>query len=707
MTGLIADNFNTYGACAIDAVVSGTYGLYAEASRCSIEIPAWEENGEYWLKTLFGSGSGFRRVHGAGLTSIGAFMRPYFPVLPNESNRVKVCEFRTGANTQIMAMRLTTDGNLECYNSADTLVAQTSAPCISAATLHKIQVQCVFHASAGTIEVRVDGVAKITATGLVLAGTSTQFFMGHRGPISGDDTTTFWVKDYAVYSLTGTYNSSWPAIAGVTQIYMDEDTATAGWTPRPREIIEAGVLYNQGSGAVLDCGVDSDYDIGNGDFTLETFVRFSTLPTGANFATILGKWSASTSQRSYRLVKYGPSTNQGRLQFEITTDGTLGTLVTVFSGVWAPEIGTIYNVCVTRTSGVTRLFIDGVQVGNNITDANTYFAANAKFTLAGEMSGVSTTVLANSSLDGILDETRFTNGVGRYTAGYTVTVTPYPTSSPADPDFADVVLLISYDEAIEDLSNAAQTLVARGSCARLVPDDGDFAYQTLDPSAPILDRFLEASLTSATGILTITANPSNAQTVTLGAQVYTFNTVLGAAGSVLIGVTAAASLQNLVAAINAGAGAGVVYGTGTVQNAAASGAIGPTDDQVTATAITPGTAGNSIVSTETLTAGAWTAATLTGGADIPGPTVFGMQSLPPRVTGVRWLEARYLGFLSGGSGSVRQSFGVSGVYDNGADTALSTAPVNKFDVFERDPNAVTALTPTAVNNGTWKIDRTA
>lgn len=63
-----------------------------------------------------------------------------------------------------------------------------------------------------------------------------------------------------------------------------------------------------------------------------------------------------------------------------------------------------------------------------------------------------------------------------------------------------------------------------------------------------------------------TGNPSNTQTVTIAARVYTFNTVLGGANSILIGANSLETMQNLKAAINGDAGVGVTYGIGTAVN---------------------------------------------------------------------------------------------------------------------------------------------
>jgi len=62
-------------------------------------------------------------------------------------------------------------------------------------------------------------------------------------------------------------------------------------------------------------------------------------------------------------------------------------------------------------------------------------------------------------------------------------------------------------------------------------------------------------------------NPVAAQTVTIAGTVYTWRAAVAGAYDVLIGADGTTSAQNLYNAINAGAGAGTLYGTGTVANA--------------------------------------------------------------------------------------------------------------------------------------------
>lgn len=710
MSGLRTENFEAYGG-SLDRMLEGRIVDVGDGGigvpQTTLVIPSFETNNRHWL-SLAGRAAGIRNNLGGSFTEIGGFVEFYTPTLPQTNNRMFPLEFRNSSNETILKLRVTTDGNLQVANDDGTVVAATTTPCIVAGTAHRLQVQAVFHGSTGIVEVRLDGntTPVIDAENLDLPGTATQFFIGNN--TTPNPTAHSWFcKAYAIYSLEGVYNDDWPSIDGVALQWIDGDTDVDDLTPRPRQMIEAGILRVPGSGSVLDCASSAAYDLTHEDFTIETFARFATLPSGTQERTLLGKWSRSTSQRSYRLVKYGPDSNDGRLKFQYTTNGAEATLTDLIDVEWEPEIGRRYHLAVVREDGEARLYIDGRLYGVPVADATAFFSATAKFTVGGEMSGTGTTVLANSSTNGMFDEVRITNGVARYDANFTPPTEPFPRTLAGDPDFASVVLLLGFDESIVDESGTPKTVTARGSAARQTPADADAAYKSalLFDGSVIDDRFLEAALLPATGILTLSEIPLDTETVTLGAKTYTFVDTLGAANTVLIGATIEDCVSNLVAAINEGAGEGTVYGTGTEANEDALAAVGPSDTQLTATAILPGAAGNSITSTETLTEGAWSDTTLGGGADIPGPSEFLIQRLDPRITGVRWVEIVDRSWVSTGEGAREVTFVSEGDASPATEVSVTTSPTYRRVIVEEDPATEAGLTPTAINNGRIRIER--
>lgn len=112
---------------------------------------------------------------------------------------------------------------------------------------------------------------------------------------------------------------------------------------------------------------------------------------------------------------------------------------------------------------------------------------------------------------------------------------------------------------------------------------------------------------AATGTLTFTSTTSDTETVTIGTRVYEFDTdSTVTSGNVSVdisgGNSASQSVTALVAAINGDSDA-VVY------------AHDGAGDTVVVNAITPGTAGNSLASTQTCANATWGGATLSGGTD--------------------------------------------------------------------------------------------
>ena len=126
---------------------------------------------------------------------------------------------------------------------------------------------------------------------------------------------------------------------------------------------------------------------------------------------------------------------------------------------------------------------------------------------------------------------------------------------------------------------------------------------------------------AAIGTLTGTTIADN-NTVVIDGVTYTFQTSLSTgptvANEILVGPADTDSLDNLIAAINGAAGEGSLYGVGTVAQTQVSAKPGAGDTLIVE-ALTRGTAGNAITTTETLTAGGWGGGTLASGVN--GDTV--------------------------------------------------------------------------------------
>lgn len=176
------------------------------------------------------------------------------------------------------------------------------------------------------------------------------------------------------------------------------------------------------------------------------------------------------------------------------------------------------------------------------------------------------------------------------------------------------------DVVATDNADTTQKIVTR------IPGTASNAAATTTTASHL--SWADTTLGGGTGA----SNPGVApETVTIGGRAYSFVDVLSetnapaaaVADQVLFGADSAAALDNLKSAINASAGVGTTYSTGTVAHATVN-ATTNSDTEQTIAADTAGSAGNAITTTSVLANGSWGAATLAGGYDNLTITVKGV-----------------------------------------------------------------------------------
>jgi hypothetical protein len=124
-------------------------------------------------------------------------------------------------------------------------------------------------------------------------------------------------------------------------------------------------------------------------------------------------------------------------------------------------------------------------------------------------------------------------------------------------------------------------------------------------------------------VLTLTAQPTAADIVTIGSTVYAFQSTMASAFDVLIGDNITDSLDNLIAAVNLTGTAGTEYFAGTTEHPDA-GATVFTGLSMLVQSDDAGEDQNAIVTTTDITGATWSFATLNGANDvgIPQPLSF-------------------------------------------------------------------------------------
>lgn len=731
MTNLIVDGFAHYGIGAGNDVKNAMLsGAYADLSGFSgIGQLPWDlANTDLFLISpyLF---SGARRVLPVPASTLIVSMYYALSQLPLTDFTNPPITFRDVSNNIIAALTMRPTGAMRfgAAGGGGTQVDSSGPVVVSQTVTHLEILFTPGTGSNGVVTVVANGTTVITATGMTVPAHAAIAQVTIGG--GGDPSAANYISNLIIRDTNGSFNN---AITGdrkvATLIVDDNDPAHQGWGNEPLHRFGNGILKvgpaaypggpsTQNAGVI--CGVTTDTNLGSLDYTVEGQFRFQRVPTGTDKAVFFSKWDETANQRSYELMLCGPSLNNGNIVFRRSTDGTAATVNNMISEPWAPVVGVYYHVCLERVSGITTLYIDGVPLGTGVADGTAYFAGSSHTAL-----GCETNSAAGVALTGLVgwnDEFRMTRASFRYGAPFTPPVAAFPRGPIDDAQWSDVMWLSGWDSAaVADESGFARALAALNGANAITPNDGGFAFQTINKNYANDDTFIEASFLFASGVYTQTSQPSNNETVTVGTKngstpaVYTFKTALTGGGTtpfeVLIGAALLDTLQNLVNAIIAGTGSGTLYGAGTTANFDVQ-AIPLPINQIQAIALLAGTGGNSIAVSTTAATGTWgvSVTTLSGGTDLPAYSQFVTQHLPNGASIVDSLTiVRRSWKTEAGDCSVQGSLvgGAGGVL-TGATITESTGPTLYHDTFEVDPdNPSNPLTPTAVLQAKLRIDRT-
>ena len=143
---------------------------------------------------------------------------------------------------------------------------------------------------------------------------------------------------------------------------------------------------------------DANLAFGTGDFTIEFWIYPAT---AGQTATIID-WRPSNTNGAYPMLYL----SSGSIKMYVNTGDQISG-GTVTASTWS-------HIALARSSGVTKLFLNGTQTGSNYTDTNSYLV------------GVSRPMVGSNGFDllipfnGYIDDLRVTKGYARYTANFTV-----------------------------------------------------------------------------------------------------------------------------------------------------------------------------------------------------------------------------------------------------------------------------------------------
>ena len=247
--------------------------------------------------------------------------------------------------------------------------------------------------------------------------------------------------------------------------------------------------YFDGNFDYLNNTTTTAFGFGTGDFTVESWVMITGTGTTNGYTICDFRDGVSA------VVRPALITNASLVLQYYTYNSAKITGPTLLSNRW-------YHVALSRVSGLTRLFVDGVQVGSTYTDTTDYGTTNrVVIGNVGDNPGS-----YNASMLGYISNFRVLKGTGRYVTNFTPSVTPLT-------PIANTVLLTCQSERLRD-SGPNNFTLTKGGDVNAVPgnpfttvyDYGTTYYSThFDGTGDYLTAPSNAVFTLGTGDFTIEA----------------------------------------------------------------------------------------------------------------------------------------------------------------------------------------------------------
>ena len=159
--------------------------------------------------------------------------------------------------------------------------------------------------------------------------------------------------------------------------------------------------YFDGAGDQIDFADNADFDLSNGDFTIECWIKSKQTTSG--YYTALGQWAASSGFGW--MIRYASQDIGTGWSFFYSTNGT-NYFTTMGSDI---SDGAWHHVAVTRSGTSIRTFTDGT-LNNTTTTSDTFNNSSENFKLGGQ---------TGNYFNGRLSNVRVVKGTALYTANFT------------------------------------------------------------------------------------------------------------------------------------------------------------------------------------------------------------------------------------------------------------------------------------------------
>ena len=157
----------------------------------------------------------------------------------------------------------------------------------------------------------------------------------------------------------------------------------------------------------------ADWAIGTGDFTVEWF----------SYQTTLTQFQRAYTVGDYPSIRTGASIESGTFYY-----WSGGGAASLYSSSSASTANAWIHWAIVRTSGVTRVYRNGIQLGSQITDNTNVTDTTTAFVI-----GNTNTFATNAAIVGYITNFRWVKGLAVYTGNFTVPTSALTATSSANP----------------------------------------------------------------------------------------------------------------------------------------------------------------------------------------------------------------------------------------------------------------------------------
>lgn len=179
------------------------------------------------------SDEGARRVLGAAYATVGLGFAVYLPNLPTFNDRFNLMTFSDGANAAIVSLTVQSTGVISAVAglTKDAVILGSSTDLITALAYNNVECWVTFHATLGTIEVRLNGVTILNLTGQNTGSAGAEQISIGRGAVFTSGVTGWDVDDIFAANGLGAQNNSFIGDKRVWALFPDADTDETDWVP--------------------------------------------------------------------------------------------------------------------------------------------------------------------------------------------------------------------------------------------------------------------------------------------------------------------------------------------------------------------------------------------------------------------------------------------------------------------------------------------